>query len=38
MTDAFRFFLECVNLYFYKILIGYSCLLFLSVVAGAIEL
>ncbi len=38
MTDAFRFFLECVNLFFIIYLIGYSSFLFLSVVAGAIEL
>lgn len=38
MTDAFRFFLECINLFFIIYLIGYSSFLFLSVVAGAIEL
>ena len=38
MTDAFRFFLECVNLFFIIYLIGYSSFLFLSVVAGTIEM
>ena len=38
MTDAFRFFLECINLFFIIYLIGYSSFLFLSVVTGAIEL
>ena len=38
MTDAFRFFLECINLFFIIYLIGYSSFLFFSVVAVSIEL
>ncbi len=38
MTDAIRFFLSCVNVFFFLYLIGYSTFLFLSVVVGASRL
>lgn len=38
MTDAIRFLLSCVNIFFLLYLIGYSTFLFLSVIVGAIEL
>lgn len=38
MTDAFRVFLDCVNIFFLLYLLGYSTFLFLSVIVGASRL
>lgn len=38
MTDAVRFFLSVINVFFLVYLIGYSTFLFLSVIVGATEL
>lgn len=38
MTDFFRIFLDCANIFFFVYLIGYSTFLFFSVIVGATEL
>ena len=38
MTDIFRVFLDCVNVFFFLYLLGYSTFLFLSVIVGASRL
>ncbi len=38
MTDIFRIFLDCINVFFLLYLLGYSTFLFLSVVVGATRL
>ena len=38
MTDVFRVFLDCVNVFFFLYLLGYSTFLFLSVIVGASRL